>query len=927
MNLPETGVLDLNWTIDSSFSGYKVEIYRDEEQVSQSFIEPNTINSLSFTGFAEGNSGRAEVFGYQKFRGHKIYSPTGLYSNSTFFFPENFNTTSGNSFYFTGIEVNNTSLDSTLYTGNIYEADASYELPDSPNDGIDFNFSDPKPRIIGLTTTSKVNSGQLYEVDRVRFTSSTGTIASIRINGTDNLNIAYRGVSWEMTSIAQSGGLFSTGSINDDTVNIKYDLISPRSGNLIDNFQEFIDEPFAQKITGYFSDSQGYQFLLNDISSNSINHNYTGNDTSFYLNLFSLDFYSGLSTGVLKINNEKTSVIDLQSTKEIISGSGKLSLFPSFSRATTGNHVFLYEDSSLSTLSDSIFSTGTEFSFSIPLNTSRYVKIIPYTRFESGNHFYDSGDYGIYSIDTEVESVYKITNQNFLLFSGNQYAKINCYSNLESYSGYHLDLSIYSGENVASNQYFSGSFNEDIVYDFDITGSRSGKENEFNVDCLLYKSGNLKPLDSGSLVISSLYPQIIKATGIEFQDINRQDFDFSWDCNLQNFEDYLTFLISYDGVTQYKTGDNSLSLSIPSSRQRSIEVSLASNSNTGNIFDTVYLTGISYAPVIDHLKNENNLYYTPKYDQVVLSPTISTSKRNISGFKLYQKKSFSFEPSETGSDQLLSGLKESVESYPLNSSYLYQSVSLGEKVINVPAPEDTVVATTGNLYTGTIGTGFQSGYYTSGNIYNYKLVPFDFVGSGEVLSFDLEQSVSNVTKVIRQDTDTTIVNITNVTSEVSNVGTDLSGVSGDVNTVSSNLSTVSGDVNTVSSNLSTVSGNLDSVNIDLSLVSGKTNFLPTGQQILSGNLNVTGDSHISGELNVGRSDDNVLFAVDGTGSFINSNLEISGRLAVSGRITLGGDPPTSSTNTGVFGQIAFDDQYFYVCTGTNKWGRVELSSW
>ena len=151
------------------------------------------------------------------------------------------------------------------------------------------------------------------------------------------------------------------------------------------------------------------------------------------------------------------------------------SLFPSFSRATTGNHVFLYEDSSLSTLSDSIFSTGTEFSFSIPLNTSRYVKIIPYTRFESGNHFYDSGDYGIYSIDTEVESIYKITNQNFLLFSGNQYAKINCYSNLESYSGYHLDLSIYSGENVASNQYFSGSFNEDIVYDFDITGSKKRK--------------------------------------------------------------------------------------------------------------------------------------------------------------------------------------------------------------------------------------------------------------------------------------------------------------------------------------------------------------------------------------------------------------------------------------------------------------------
>lgn len=38
--------------------------------------------------------------------------------------------------------------------------------------------------------------------------------------------------------------------------------------------------------------------------------------------------------------------------------------------------------------------------------------------------------------------------------------------------------------------------------------------------------------------------------------------------------------------------------------------------------------------------------------------------------------------------------------------------------------------------------------------------------------------------------------------------------------------------------------------------------------------------------------------------------------------------PLSATASGVSGySIAFDGTYFYGCTGTNKWGRVALSSW
>jgi hypothetical protein len=39
-------------------------------------------------------------------------------------------------------------------------------------------------------------------------------------------------------------------------------------------------------------------------------------------------------------------------------------------------------------------------------------------------------------------------------------------------------------------------------------------------------------------------------------------------------------------------------------------------------------------------------------------------------------------------------------------------------------------------------------------------------------------------------------------------------------------------------------------------------------------------------------------------------------------------PPTGSYSSGISGyNIAFQNDYFYACTGVNLWGRVQLSSW
>ena len=37
--------------------------------------------------------------------------------------------------------------------------------------------------------------------------------------------------------------------------------------------------------------------------------------------------------------------------------------------------------------------------------------------------------------------------------------------------------------------------------------------------------------------------------------------------------------------------------------------------------------------------------------------------------------------------------------------------------------------------------------------------------------------------------------------------------------------------------------------------------------------------------------------------------------------------PSSNTDTGTAGDIAWDSNYVYICTATNTWKRLALSTW
>jgi hypothetical protein len=57
--------------------------------------------------------------------------------------------------------------------------------------------------------------------------------------------------------------------------------------------------------------------------------------------------------------------------------------------------------------------------------------------------------------------------------------------------------------------------------------------------------------------------------------------------------------------------------------------------------------------------------------------------------------------------------------------------------------------------------------------------------------------------------------------------------------------------------------------------------------------------------------------------------EINGHLNVNdNRITIATPfTPASSTATGTKGEVAWDDDYIYVCIDTDTWKRVALSAW
>lgn len=64
-----------------------------------------------------------------------------------------------------------------------------------------------------------------------------------------------------------------------------------------------------------------------------------------------------------------------------------------------------------------------------------------------------------------------------------------------------------------------------------------------------------------------------------------------------------------------------------------------------------------------------------------------------------------------------------------------------------------------------------------------------------------------------------------------------------------------------------------------------------------------------------------------SGSISGASVNTSGSLTAGMLFVTGSGVPLTSTSAGTRGQMVWGNNHFYVCTGTNQWGRIALTGW
>ena len=58
-----------------------------------------------------------------------------------------------------------------------------------------------------------------------------------------------------------------------------------------------------------------------------------------------------------------------------------------------------------------------------------------------------------------------------------------------------------------------------------------------------------------------------------------------------------------------------------------------------------------------------------------------------------------------------------------------------------------------------------------------------------------------------------------------------------------------------------------------------------------------------------------------------ADIDVRNSLNVQGDLTIATKTPSSASDTGTTGTIAWDSSYIYICTATDTWKRVAISTW
>jgi hypothetical protein len=171
---------------------------------------------------------------------------------------------------------------------------------------------------------------------------------------------------------------------------------------------------------------------------------------------------------------------------------------------------------------------------------------------------------------------------------------------------------------------------------------------------------------------------------------------------------------------------------------------------------------------------------------------------------------------------------------------------------------------------------------------------------------------------------TLTTNGVSVTTIISAAGASISGNISTANfTVSASTTVNSLTANTVSvSDFSTLNGVRNNGNLEIiGETTFRSNIFITGQAGINTSGRLRGNTIIAtGSVDSTNTSSGALQVIGGAG--IAGNIFVGGNLTVAGIASVGNTyVPSGSTADGIAGQMTWDENYFYVCVGTDQWIR------
>lgn len=559
-------------------------------------------------------------------------------------------------------------------------------------------------------------------------------------------------------TLASSSGYYSTGFYDDGNVSIGFDLINPRNGEPLINFST---EPFFSSASHNLLVSET-SVLSEDLSSSNykITDTYSRNLTS---EIVVSDLYGSKITGRILLKNEPISIrsINIFNSKKS-DGSVDVSIVPSYSKVASSVEAVVRKDGSSTQLIQSgVFSSVSNFSINMPLDTSGVLTLTPYDWLGSGHSFeYSQPLY--YSSAEFLDLKYNKINQprlNIKELDGFLNFSANILENGSSGSYFKFSLDSSNSESFSAQSYLTGSSSSlNSGVDFDFFNQRTGTHADFFLTLNLYRSGSIDLEDSVHLSGTASHPRFTNS-GV-FIDYAKG----STEIDIRSMPEY-----TFSGIDLMVSGYNDAAFSVYSGYLYSsnelastVDFRIVSSMDHSNILDSLTLTTSGLTPSLRI--SQSNFMNVDGFH--VLDFDCTNAPNEICSFyDVYRKKTFS-----KNSDFIFSGLSGILDFEDYQDHFLMRSYSNRFNEIAAPfsVSRNKIYQSTGYYQTGSspVGNVFFTGEYESGSYYTYRAVPVNGYGSGIVSEpITLKYTVNQFTNDIDSSLSTAETDIVKLNDE------------------------------------------------------------------------------------------------------------------------------------------------------------------